>query len=117
MLSKCEWLPQVIAAPFYRAFHIWKQGISDSFHLFSPDFKAAFKAWRARSESKRPFSAPIYIITISAISRPYFRSPCSDAPVAGTLPTRVNMRQRAYFMVNSLGRPLFPHLDLITDCA
>jgi hypothetical protein len=37
--------------------------------LLSSDFRAAFRAWRMRSES--------------------------------TLPTRVNMRQRAYFMVRS----------------
>ena len=43
----------------------------------SPDFKAAFMAWRTQSES--------------------------------TLPTRVNMRQRAYFMVPTPFRAIFCH--------
>jgi hypothetical protein len=63
-LSKCAWSQQVTPPTFPAKRHETKPLVLMS--MF-PDFKAAFMAWRAQSES--------------------------------TLPTRVNMRQRAYFMV------------------
>jgi hypothetical protein len=65
------------------AAHFSRQNTHDTKPLvlisMSPDFKAAFMAWRTQSES--------------------------------TLPTRVNMRQRAYFMVPT---PLSRHFFAIS---
>jgi hypothetical protein len=64
-LSKCAWSQQVTPPTFPAKSHAKQNPLF--LISVSPDFKAAFMAWRVQSES--------------------------------TLPTRVNMRQRAYFMV------------------